>query len=157
VINARSGKQSSVMQDAALMSALQQAGASSSIRFAFTIPEEIWQKLGSIPGAALFLRQLSSIKQVVGNVDLSDAGIQANVSLITSSAKEAGDLVALINQGLTLAKGLLARYPEGELIISILNGVTAAQSGNAANVTVSIPADLIRRLIDEYKSKASRS
>ena len=156
VINARTGNQSSVMQDTVLMSALQQAGANASIRFAFTIPEEIRQKLGAVSGLPSLLRPLTAITQVVGSADIGDNGIQANVSLNTSSAKEAGELVALITNGLTLAKLALGRYPGGELIIAALNGISVAQAGNAANVTVNIPADVIRRLIDEYKSRVSR-
>jgi hypothetical protein len=156
VIDARAGSQSTVTGNAALMSALQQTAANASIRFAFTIPEEVRQKLRAVSGVPFFITPLTSIVQVMGTVDLNENGLQANVSLITSSAKEASDLVALINQGLSLAKVALGNYPGGQLIISILNGVSVAQAGNAAEVAVTVPADVIRRLIDELRSVSPR-
>jgi hypothetical protein len=156
VIDARAGNQSSVIDNAALMSALHQTSVNASIRFAFTVPEALREKLRTVSGVPGFLRPLASITEVVGSVDLGDGGLQANASLVTSSAKEAGDVVSLINQGLALAKLALGNYPGGELIISILNGVSVAQAGNAANVSVSISAETIRKLIDEYKGRVPR-
>ncbi|HKP86842.1 MAG TPA: hypothetical protein VJZ26_12135 [Blastocatellia bacterium] len=152
-IEARAGNQPSAADNAALMSALHQTSATASIRFAFTIPEALRQKLRTASGVPAFLRPLASINEVVGSVDLGDSGLQATASLVTSSGKEAGDLVTLINQGLALARLALGNYPGGELIISVLNSVSVAQAGNAANVTVNIPAETIRKLIDEYKSR----
>lgn len=156
VIDARAGDQSSVAEDAGLMSALHQTSANASVRFAFVVPEEVRQKLGTAPGVPAFLRPLASINEVVGSADLGDNGLQANASLVTSSAAEAGSLVALINQGLTLAKIALGNYPGGELIVSILNGASVSQSGNAANVSASVPAELIRKLIVELRGKGVR-
>jgi hypothetical protein len=152
VIKARAGNQPSVVANTALMSALHETSANASIRFAFIVPEEIREYLGRLPGAPGLLRPLGSINQVVGTVDIGN-GLQANVSLITPSATEAADLVALINQGLALAKIAGGNFPGGQLIISILNGVSVAQAGNAANVSVTVPADLIQKLIDEFKSR----
>jgi hypothetical protein len=153
VIDARAGKQASVMENASLMSALHQTSGNASIRFAFIVPEEIRQKLRTSPGVPAFLRPLASINEVVGSADLGDSGLQANASLITSSANEAGALVALINQGLALAKLALGNYPGGQIIVSALNGVSVTQAGNAANVTANISAELIRGFIDELKNK----
>lgn len=156
VIDARAGTQSSVMENATLMSALHQTNANASIRFAFTVPEEIRQKLRTAPGVPAFLRPLASINEVVGSVDLDDNGLQSSTSLVTSSANEAGGVVTLINQGLSLAKIALGNYPGGEIIVSVLNGVTVTQAGNAANVSASVSAELIRRLIDELRNKGLR-
>lgn len=156
VIDARAGSQSSVIQGAALMSALHQTNANASIRFAFTIPEEIRQKLRSFTGAFALLRPLAAVSEVVGSVDLGMSGLHANASLITSSTKEAGDLLAVINQGLALAKIMLGNYPGGQLIITILNSVSVAQAGNAVNVTADISADLIQRFIGEMRNTGLR-
>jgi hypothetical protein len=156
VIDARGGNQSSVIANTALMSALHQTSANASIRFAFTVPEAFREKLRTASGVPNFLRPLASISEVVGSADLGDSGLQSNASLITSSEKEAGDVVTLINQGLALAKLALGNYPGGQLIITALNGVSVAQAGNTANVTVNISAETIRKLIDELKSRGPR-
>jgi hypothetical protein len=156
VIDARAGLESSVMDNAALMSALNQTSATASIRFAFTVPEAFRQKLRTASGVPGFLRPLASITEIMGSADLSESGLQANASLITASAKEAGDVAALINQGLTLVKLALVNSPGGQLIVSVLEGVSVAQAGNAANVTVSISAETIRKLIDEFKQRVPR-
>ncbi|MFP5261100.1 MAG: hypothetical protein ACLGJB_04245 [Blastocatellia bacterium] len=156
VIDARAGDRPSAANDAALMAALHRTSESASVRFAFAVPEEVRQKLRTASGVPALLRPLASITEVVGSADLGENGLQANASLVTASPAEAADLVTLINQGLALAKVAAGNYPGGELIVSILNGASVSQSGNAANVSASVPADLIRSLIGELRSKGVR-
>jgi hypothetical protein len=156
VIDARAGDRSSAADDAGLMAALHRTSDSASVRFAFAVPEGVREKLRTAPGLPALLRPLASITEVVGSADLGDNGLQANASLVTASPAEAANLVTLINQGLALAKVAVGNYPGGELIVSILNGASVSQSGNAANVSASVPADLIRRLIGELRSRGVR-
>jgi hypothetical protein len=155
-IDARAGVQSSVLQNSSLMTAYNQASIAGSIRFAFNVPEQLRQRLGGLSGNVSILKPLAAITQVVGSADLNDTGLLANVSLITGSDQEAAEVVNLINTGLMLLRYALGGNPEAATILAILNGLTNTQAGNTANLTLNIPADLIRSLIDQIKSKAPK-
>lgn len=156
-IDARAGVHASMLQNSTLMTAYNQANLAGSIRFAFNVPEELRQRLGDANGAGSILKPLAAVTQVVGSADLNDSGLLANVSLITGSDKEASDVVNLINTGLALLRMTLGSNPDATNLLAVLNGITNTQAGNAANLTVNVPADLIRSLLDQIKSKAPRA
>ncbi|HXG68206.1 MAG TPA: hypothetical protein VNO70_24125 [Blastocatellia bacterium] len=156
VIDVRAGAQSGASQNAALMAAYQQTDASASIRFAFLVPEALRQWLATATGQAALLRPLAAVTQVSGTIDLNESGLTALVSLLTGTPDEAAAVVNLINMGLVMVKLALGDSPEAELLLAILNGVSAMQAGNVANVTVNVPAELIQRLIEKYGSRAPR-
>ncbi|HWP42002.1 MAG TPA: hypothetical protein VNO14_02115 [Blastocatellia bacterium] len=156
-IDVRTGVQTAVLQNPTLMSAFNQANIAGSIRFAFTVPEELRRRLAEANGGGAILKPLAAITQVVGTADLADSGLLANVSLITGSDSEASEVVNLINTGLALVRLALANNPNSAALLNILNGITHSQSGNVANLTVNVPADLIRSLFDQIKSKAPKA
>ncbi len=149
-VDARSGAAPSAVQDATLIAALNQTSVNASVRFAFAIPEEIRQLLANASGPGAFLRPLSKVTEVTGSVDLNDAGLLASVSLLTASSGESASVVALVNQGLALARLALSGHDD---LLEILDGVSAAAVGNTAQITVSLSADLINRLIEEYGAR----
>ncbi|HSE98841.1 MAG TPA: hypothetical protein VLD57_11305, partial [Blastocatellia bacterium] len=105
---------------------------------------------------ASFFKPLAAISQVLGSVDLNDASLLANLSLITGSDQEASEVVSFINNGLALVKLALGSSPEASPLLNMLNGITGSQAGNAANLIVNLPTDLIRTLFDQIKSKAPK-
>jgi hypothetical protein len=155
-IDARAGVRPGALQNSSLMAAFHQAEAAGSIHFAFNMPEQLRQRLGDANGNGSFLKPLAAITQIIGNVDLNDSGLLANISLVTGSDSEAADVVNLINGGLSLVRMALGGKPEAGNLLNVLNGVTNTQAGNVANLTVNVPADLIRSLLDQIKSKAPK-
>jgi hypothetical protein len=155
-IDARAGARTAVSQNANLMSALHQSNASASIRFAFAIPEAARQKLIEATGAGALLKPLAAVNQIVGAIDLNDAGLLANISLVTGSEQEAGEVVNLINMGMSFIRLALASSTEAGGLVKILDGVSYSQSGAAANITLNISADLIKGLLDQLKSKTPK-
>lgn len=155
-IDARAGAKPSALQNSSLMTVFHQAAAAGSIHFAFNMPEQLRQRLGGADGDGSFLKPLAAITQIIGNIDLNDSGLMANVSLITGSDQEAADLINLITGGLSLVRMALGGKPEAGNLLNVLNGITHSQAGNAANLTVNVPADLIRSLIDQIKTKAPK-
>jgi hypothetical protein len=155
-IDARMGTQPSVLQNSSLMTAFNQASAAGSIRFAFNMPEELRRRLlGANEGNSL-LKPLAAITQIVGTADLNGSGLLGNVSLVTGSEKEASDLAGFINTGLSLLRLAIGGNPGTTGLLDVLNGITNSQAGNTVNLTVNVPADMIRSLLDQIKSKAPK-
>jgi len=153
VIDTHAGIQANITLNSELMGALSRSNGNASIRFAFKVPEKIRQRLATATGSAAILKPFSAVTEVRGSADLSSNGFAANISLITGSSREAIEVVALINMGITLLKFSLIGKPNSDLLNEILNGINALQSGSAGNVTVNIPAEVIKRLIEEYRKR----
>jgi uncharacterized protein DUF3352 len=153
-IDTRTGNHPSAAQNTGLMAALGQASGGASIRFAARVPEELRKQITGNDELGGMLKPLSSVNQVSGSIDLGSNGLQANISLLTPSDQEAGDVVSLINNGLVFIRMAIGNSPEGQKLASVLNGITNTQAGSAANITLTVPAELIQELLERFEPKS---
>ena len=152
-IDVRRGSVSNATQNPKLMEAWAQTNAAAPIRFALTLPNSFKQQISGASGLEGILKPFAAVNQVAGTVDLGSGNLEAKIALLTSTEDEASQVSGLITTVLGFVQIGFAGQGGGDKLGEVLKSVSSTHSGNAANLTVTLNAELLSGLIDQIDGK----